>query len=131
MDECTANVDAHTDKLIQELIRTHFANATVITIAHRLHTIIDYDKVLVLNKGQIVEYDHPAKLLITPNSTFLSMVSQTGPSAAIKLIDRAFESAIRLGFTEFANTKPSDLVASLSSSAFQNDTEGENGTNKH
>ena len=47
MDECTANVDAGTDKLIQQSVRKQFAEATVLCIAHRLHSIIDYDRVLV------------------------------------------------------------------------------------
>ena len=47
MDECTANVDSGTDKLIQQSVRKQFADATVLCIAHRLHSIIDYDRVLV------------------------------------------------------------------------------------
>ena len=63
MDEATANVDYKTDRLIQETIRTKFKHCTVITIAHRLNTIIDYDRVLVLENGQVVEYDKPENLL--------------------------------------------------------------------
>lgn len=53
MDEATASIDLKTDKLIQEMIKTEFKDATVITIAHRLNTIIDYNKILVLDKGKI------------------------------------------------------------------------------
>ena len=53
MDEATANVDIKTDRLIQEVIRDKFKDSTVITIAHRLNTILDYDKVLVLDDGRV------------------------------------------------------------------------------
>ncbi|XP_043841698.1 ATP-binding cassette sub-family C member 2 [Dromiciops gliroides] len=63
MDEATAAVDLETDNLIQATIRKEFSNCTVITIAHRLHTIMDSDRVMVLDRGEIVEYDSPDKLL--------------------------------------------------------------------
>lgn len=63
MDEATANVDFSTDRRIQETIRNKFQDCTVITIAHRLNTIIDYDKVLVMDKGTVVEFDKPSVLL--------------------------------------------------------------------
>ncbi|KUJ20045.1 uncharacterized protein LY89DRAFT_641526 [Mollisia scopiformis] len=61
MDEATASIDYNTDSKIQETIRE--LKSTIITIAHRLQTIVDYDKVLVLDKGQVVEYGHPHELL--------------------------------------------------------------------
>lgn len=63
MDEATANVDMETDARVQETIRRQFTQSTVIMIAHRLQTIIDCDKVLVLRNGIVVEYDHPHMLL--------------------------------------------------------------------
>lgn len=63
MDEATASVDFATDKEIQSAIQREFENSTVVCIAHRLNTIITYDKVLVLDHGQVIEYDTPANLL--------------------------------------------------------------------
>ena len=63
LDEATASVDVHTDALMQEIIRTEFQHHTIIAAAHRLDTIIDYDAVLVLDAGRIVESDNPANLL--------------------------------------------------------------------
>ena len=73
LDEATAAVDIETDELIQETIRKQFTNCTIITIAHRLNTVIDYDKIMVLSKGQIIEYDLPQNLLQNQNSVFHSM----------------------------------------------------------
>ena len=70
MDEATANVDHKTDQLIQRTVRTKFKHCTVITIAHRLNTIIDYDRVLVLENGRVVEFDKPAKLLQNTGGQF-------------------------------------------------------------
>jgi len=63
LDEATANVDLETDNLIQRKLRESFTNSTVIIIAHRLATVIDADKILVMSHGHGVEYEHPAKLL--------------------------------------------------------------------
>ncbi|XP_068754000.1 ATP-binding cassette sub-family C member 4-like [Montipora capricornis] len=62
MDEATANVDFKTDCLIQEVIRDKFKDSTVLTIAHRLNTIMDYDRVMVLDGGRVVEFDKPEAL---------------------------------------------------------------------
>ena len=78
MDEATANVDHKTDHLIQETIRTKFQQCTVITIAHRLNTVIDYDRVLVLENGQVVEYDNPEVLLQTGEGHFSRLYHSYG-----------------------------------------------------
>lgn len=78
LDEATANVDPKTDALIQETIRDVFASCTILTIAHRLHTIMDSDKVLVLDAGQIIEFDDPLTLINKENGMFNSMVKATG-----------------------------------------------------
>ncbi|XP_049620339.1 ATP-binding cassette sub-family C member 2 [Suncus etruscus] len=77
MDEATAAVDLETDHLIQMTIRSEFAHCTVLTIAHRLHTIMDSDKVMVLDKGQIVEYGSPEELL-QKSGPFYSMAKEAG-----------------------------------------------------
>ena len=64
MDEATANVDMETDELIQKTIRTRFRECTVLTVAHRLATIIDSDRMLVLGAGRVLEYDSPFRLLV-------------------------------------------------------------------
>jgi len=84
LDEATASIDNTTDNLIQEMIRTNFADATVLTIAHRLNTVLDSDRILVLNDGEVVEFDTPKKLLAQPNSAFKKMVDANRMSMSIK-----------------------------------------------
>ena len=74
MDEATANVDLATDCSIQKVIRDKCNDCTVITIAHRLNTVIDYDKIMVLHGGQIVEFDSPNTLLADEQGAFSQLV---------------------------------------------------------
>ncbi|KAJ1729342.1 hypothetical protein LPJ72_005025, partial [Coemansia sp. Benny D160-2] len=79
MDEATASVDFDTDKRIQNTIRgPEFANSTLLCIAHRLRTIIDYDKVLVLDDGRVAEFDTPHNLLQNEGGIFRSMCEESG-----------------------------------------------------
>jgi ABC-type multidrug transport system fused ATPase/permease subunit len=81
LDEATAAMDLETDSLIRHTIRRVFADRTVITIAHRLDTIIDSDRILVMDAGHVLEFDTPAALLSLPNSSFSQLVEQCGSSA--------------------------------------------------
>ncbi|OSD05140.1 multidrug resistance-associated ABC transporter [Trametes coccinea BRFM310] len=78
MDEATASVDYATDELISKTIRHEFAESTILTIAHRLRTVIDYDRVMLLDQGRIVEFDKPATLLSNPNTKFYALCKATG-----------------------------------------------------
>ncbi|CAF1269635.1 unnamed protein product [Adineta steineri] len=90
LDEATAAIDMETDRLIQLTIRSAFKNATVITIAHRLHTILDSTKILVLSDGCVQEYDEPIRLAANPNSAFTKLLND-------------------------ANIHPSDITSTLTS----------------
>jgi len=94
MDEATANMDYDTDNFIQKKIAERFDHATQFTIAHRLQTIADYDKVLVLDRGRRVEFDEPYRLLVknigdkeltNPDGYFSIMVQNTGPISSKKI----------------------------------------------
>jgi ATP-binding cassette subfamily C (CFTR/MRP) protein 1 len=78
LDEATAAVDLETDDLIQATIRKEFADSTVITIAHRLNTIMDSTRVMVLDQGQIKEFDTPTNLLHDKTSVFYDMAKDAG-----------------------------------------------------
>ncbi|XP_047432401.1 ATP-binding cassette sub-family C member 4-like [Mugil cephalus] len=89
IDEATANVDPRTDELIQKTIRDKFRDCTVLTIAHRLNTIIDSDRILVLDAGKIHAYDEAYTLLQDPDGIFYKMVQQTGKQEAAALLAAA------------------------------------------
>ncbi|KAG7225945.1 hypothetical protein INR49_018546 [Caranx melampygus] len=75
LDEATAAMDTETDALIQETIRSSCQDCTTLTIAHRLHTVLSSDRIMVLNQGQVVEFDEPSKLLANENSRLSSMLA--------------------------------------------------------
>lgn len=78
LDEATASIDHTTDSLIQNTIRSKFAECTVLTIAHRLNTIMDSNRILVIDKGRVSEFGSPKTLLSNSNSLFYSMAREAG-----------------------------------------------------
>lgn len=78
LDEATAAVDVQTDALLQTTLRSPlFANRTIITVAHRINTILDSDRVVVLEKGEVVEFDSPLEL-IRKRGVFYGLVKEAG-----------------------------------------------------
>ncbi|XP_070609870.1 ATP-binding cassette sub-family C member 5 isoform X1 [Erythrolamprus reginae] len=84
LDEATAAMDTETDLLIQETIREAFADCTMLTIAHRLHTVLGSDRIMVLMQGQVVEFDTPAALLSNDNSRFYAMFAAAENKITVK-----------------------------------------------
>ncbi|GIL55939.1 hypothetical protein Vafri_11392, partial [Volvox africanus] len=91
LDEATAAMDPHTEQVVQETIRKVFDDRTTITIAHRLDTIIESDKVLVMEAGELKEFAPPAQLLANHGSMFSKLVDKTGPAASAALRKMADE----------------------------------------
>ncbi|XP_077981986.1 ATP-binding cassette sub-family C member 9-like [Glandiceps talaboti] len=85
MDEATASIDTKTDNILKNVIRTAFASRTVLTIAHRISTIMDSDMVVVLSKGQIKEYNTPQNLLSNEDSIFASLIKKSKPNTRIQI----------------------------------------------
>ena len=78
LDEATASVDLDTDDLIQATIREEFSDCTVLTIAHRLNTILDSNRIMVLSDGKIIEFEPPDALMNNSESHFYKMVKDAG-----------------------------------------------------
>jgi ABC-type multidrug transport system fused ATPase/permease subunit len=87
MDEATASIDNETDAAIQQMIRENFKDATVLTIAHRLNTILDSDRVLVMNDGRVAEFDSPEHLLNKEDSLFKAMIDKSRAAKGETLIE--------------------------------------------
>ncbi|KAL7749705.1 Canalicular multispecific organic anion transporter 2 [Sorochytrium milnesiophthora] len=84
-DEATSATDAETDALVQRTIRTEFKDCTVLTIAHRIATIMDSDRILVLDQGQVLEFDTPRRLLADSGSAFAQLVGSSESSADLDI----------------------------------------------
>ncbi|KAJ3072895.1 Canalicular multispecific organic anion transporter 1 [Podochytrium sp. JEL0797] len=82
IDEATASVDFETDLYIQKVLREEFADCTILCIAHRLNTLMDYNKILVLESGRVMEFDSPCALANKPSSLFSALIDETGASNA-------------------------------------------------
>ena len=80
IDEATANIDVKTDQLIQEVIASKFKNSTVLTIAHRLSTLKDSDKILVLKEGEVLEWGSSTELKANPGSVYRKMCESSDSS---------------------------------------------------
>ena len=85
LDEATAAVDLETDDLIQATIRNEFKTSTIMTIAHRINTIMDSDKVVVMEDGNVREFDSPQNLLMKEDSMFYSMAKEAGLTNSKKM----------------------------------------------
>ncbi|XP_049519230.1 ATP-binding cassette sub-family C member 3-like [Dermacentor silvarum] len=83
LDEATSQMDGDTDKLIQRTLREAFKKCTVLAIAHRIHTVLDYDRILVLEDGRVKEYGTPAALFSDCNSAFSKMATDAGITTSL------------------------------------------------
>ncbi|KAL4502280.1 hypothetical protein ABPG72_011867 [Tetrahymena utriculariae] len=110
MDEATANMDMVTDHFIQKTIKEKFDNCSVLTIAHRLNTIADYDKVIVMDKGKVVECESPFLLLaddinsttITKNGFFAKLVKHTGEDNSKAIFEISKSHYLKTNHQEFS-----------------------------
>ncbi|MBN3298523.1 MRP5 protein, partial [Amia calva] len=84
LDEATAAMDSETDSLIQETIREAFEDCTTLTIAHRMQTVLNCDRIMVLNQGQVVEFDEPSNLLANENSLFYAMLAAVENKVSVR-----------------------------------------------
>ncbi|BGP50526.1 Transporter of the ATP-binding cassette (ABC) [Rhodotorula kratochvilovae] len=94
LDESTASLDHATDERIQQTIRAEMADATILCIAHRLRTVVDYTKILVLDQGRVVEFDTPSSLLAREDSAFTALCRKSGEFDLLK--EMADEAAAEL-----------------------------------
>lgn len=88
LDEATSAVDMATDTLIQRSIREEFANTTLLVVAHRLSTVADFDRILVMRDGKAEEYGSPRDLLEKEGGTFKDMVAYSGEREALEKVIR-------------------------------------------
>lgn len=91
LDEPTANVDTKTDMLLQNAVKKAFHEATIISVAHRLDTVIGNDFIMVLGDGKVLEFGTPANLVANARSVFNAMLDDTGDAMAAELRRKALE----------------------------------------
>ncbi|GAM21228.1 hypothetical protein SAMD00019534_044030 [Acytostelium subglobosum LB1] len=100
LDEATASVDSNTDALIQQTVRAKFSDCTILTIAHRLNTIMDSNRIMVLDAGRISEFDTPHNLLQNTDGLLSWLVDETGPQNSQVLRKMAKEGAYAIALPE-------------------------------
>ncbi|OMJ92976.1 hypothetical protein SteCoe_4199 [Stentor coeruleus] len=96
MDEATSNVDNETDRIVQEVIKKKFDQCTMLIIAHRLRTIIDCDKIIVIDKGQCGEIGKPVEIIKNENSLFRMLVESTGNEESSFLISEIMKKSEKM-----------------------------------
>ena len=106
LDEATASVDRRTDELLQTALQESFKEGTIIAVAHRLETIIDYDIVMVLGHGHVLEWGSPAQLL-NEGGAFANMVNDTGDTMSAELRQRAFRKQKKIAMGHYPASAPS------------------------
>ncbi|KAI0372366.1 multidrug resistance-associated ABC transporter [Pilatotrama ljubarskyi] len=89
LDEATSSIDFATDAKIQATIREEFGNSLLLTVAHRLRTVIDYDRLIVLDKGELAEFDTPLNLILKEGGIFRSMCLKSGTFAELEAAAKA------------------------------------------
>eukprot|EP00792_Barthelona_sp_PAP020_P008656 TRINITY_DN3236_c1_g1_i3.p1 TRINITY_DN3236_c1_g1~~TRINITY_DN3236_c1_g1_i3.p1 ORF type:complete len:1372 (+),score=353.24 TRINITY_DN3236_c1_g1_i3:63-4178(+) len=105
LDEATSSIDNETDKLVQSVLRNQFQNRTIITIAHRLKTIVDYDRVMCFDHGELIEFDSLKTLAAKPESLLSNLIFETGPEESSFL---RRELGLETSSTDFAMDLPHD-----------------------
>lgn len=117
MDEASSALDHASDMALQHAIRSTFGGCTVLTIAHRLNTIIASDKVLVLDGGTVAEFAHPHELLSDPSSQFSALVDEMGAETATALRRAAAEAftdhSRRVDLGSFASARGAQVLAGM------------------
>lgn len=97
LDEATAALDSDTNAAVTKVLATHFSDRTIFTIAHRLDTIIESDRILTLSGGVVAEYDRPDVLLENPESIFYDLCMNTGKAQFDALAVKARQHAVQKG----------------------------------
>ena len=127
MDEATASIDIQTDIMIQEMVRKNFSECTTLTIAHRLHSIMDSNRVMVFDDGHLMEYDTPLNLIDQETTIFNSLVQQSGCPDELKRLAKGEMSIADSLMAEEKKKNHEDETSSSTSSS--SDSESDTSSN--